>query len=201
MASHPSIFVPCKLCLNFSEVFLILLAVINVVLLGLMLAFEFKQKGFTWNGYKTVTLITLELFQVEMIFNFAVVNPNSSFRVLLQTVEIATRGVVFFLVAMYFLKRSSRILLHKQKWTTATNWMLVVVILIFVVIEIVCGVTVYTKDRNDYNVCSGLTDLFLQLDQSLVLVFFIVLAYFISIRIKEQRQLSAKLQLDNREKN
>ncbi len=141
-----------------------MIAVINIVLLGMMLAFEFKQKGFTWNGYKTITLITLVLFQVEMFLNFVVVDPNDSFRVLLQTIEVATRGVVFFLVAMYFLKRSSRILLNKQRWTTATNWMLIVVILIFVIIEIVCGVTVYANGVTDYTVCRGLTDLFLQLD-------------------------------------
>lgn len=42
--------------------FLTVIAVINMLLLGLMLAFEFKQKGFTWNGYKTITLVTLVLF-------------------------------------------------------------------------------------------------------------------------------------------
>lgn len=99
-----------------------------------------------------------------MLFNFAIVDPNDSFRVLLQTGEEATRGVIFFLVAMYFLKRSSRILLNKQRWTTATNYMLIVVLLIFVVVEIICGVTVYANDVTDYTVCRGLTDLFLQLD-------------------------------------
>ena len=60
-------------------------------------------------------------------------------------------------------------------------------LLIFVVIEIVCAVTVYKNNVNDYTACLGWTDLLLQLDQTLILLFFIVLGYFISRQINEQK--------------
>jgi hypothetical protein len=54
------------------------------------------------------------MFCLIMFINFAFVKASSSSRVLLQTLEEFIRGVIFFLVAMYFLKRSSRILKNKK---------------------------------------------------------------------------------------
>lgn len=142
-----------------SEIFLMIAAVINLLVLALMLQYEFRLKSFTWQGYKTITLMCLVLFEVLMLINFAFAKTSHSFRVMLQTVEEGTRGVIFFLVAMYFLKKSSKILKNKQRWAKATNWFLLVVLCIFVGIEIVCGVTIYKFDRTDYNACKGLTDL------------------------------------------
>lgn len=65
---------------------------------------------------------------------------------------------------MYFLKRSSRILKNKHKWTKYTNWFILIVLVIFVAIEIVCAITVYQNNVNDYTACLGWTDLLLQLD-------------------------------------
>lgn len=133
----------------------------NLVTLTLMLGFELKIKGFTKNGFKNVTLISLLIFKILMFINFAFVKASSSTRVLLQTFEDFIRGVIFFLVAMYFLKRSSRILNDKKKWTKLTNWFILIVLVLFVVIEIVCAVSVYSNDVNDYTACLGWTDLFL----------------------------------------
>ena len=54
---------------------------------------------------------------------------------------------------MFFLKRSSKILNHKRHWATATNWFILIVLVIFVAIEIVCAVTVYSQNVNDYTAC------------------------------------------------
>jgi hypothetical protein len=95
------------------DIFFTVACVLNLLVIILMFAFELKIKGFTKNGFKNVTLISLLVFEILMLINFAFVRASSSFRVLFQTVEEFIRGVIFFLVAMYFLKRSSRILNNK----------------------------------------------------------------------------------------
>lgn len=87
---------------------------VNILTIGLMFGFEMKIKGFQKNGFKNVTLISMLMFCVIMFINFAFVKASSSSRVLVQTLEEFIRGVIFFLVAMYFLKRSSRILKNKK---------------------------------------------------------------------------------------
>lgn len=117
--------------------------ILNLFALGLMLNFQFNLKSFTWQGYKTVTLLFLVLFQLLMLINFAFIDASNPTRVLIQTIEEGTRGVILFLVAMYFLKKSSKILLHRHRWTYITNVFLLIVLIIFIVIELICGFTVY----------------------------------------------------------
>ena len=180
------------------NVCLLVASVFNGAVLGLMLSYEIKQEGFKWNGYKALVLGTLLLFQVLMFINFAFANQDSSFRVLLQTFEELTRGVAFFLVAMYFLKKCSKILNNKGRWVSISNIMVGLFFLFFVVTEIGCGIAVSANHINDFTACSNFTNLFLQCDQTLVLVFFFSMAVFITKRIKEQRMISVEQNLNAR---
>ena len=94
-----------------------------------------------------------------MLIDFAFLDASNPTRVLMQTFEEGIRGVVLFLVAMFFLKKSSKILLNKQRWSKITNIFVLVILLIFVVIEFICGFTVYVQDRTDYDACTGSVDL------------------------------------------
>ena len=171
--------------------------IFNSLVLGLMLNFEIKQRGFSWQGYKAVILLVLLFFQILMWINFAFAKQFYTFRVVLQTFEQGMRGICFFLVAMYFFKKSSKILNNKHRWIKITNVMILCVLIIFVT-EAICGLTLGSKPISDITECRGPTNVLLQFDQVLVLGFFIVLAYYISTRISEQRKLSSELQLDGR---
>lgn len=146
------------------EIGLVIAPILNLFVLALMLRFQFRLKSFTWQGPKTAILMFLVFFQLLMIVNFALVEARAPFRVLLETIEEGTRGVILFLVAFYFLKKSSKILLNKQRWATITNIWLCIVLGIFVGVEVVCGFYVYLQDRTDYDACLYLSDLMLQFD-------------------------------------
>ena len=121
-----------------------------------------------------------------MIFTFSFIDATLPFRVLLETLNEGVRGLILFLVAMYFLKKSSKILKDRHMWGRITNYYIGVVFITFVAVEVICGIYVYAADRTEFNSCCYLTDLMLQVDMVLVLTLFFVMAIFISRRIKEQ---------------
>jgi hypothetical protein len=155
----------------------------NSIALGLMLGYEYRQKHFTWYSIKSVILLTLLFFQLLMLINFGFAKQTNSFRVILQTVEEFIRIAIFFQVAFYFLKRASKILNNKARWTTILNWMVAIVLFLFVATEAYSITAVLKFNLNDFNVCNRLPVLVFQIDETLVIVFFYILAYFISQRI------------------
>lgn len=148
-----------------------------------MLGYEYRQKHFTWYSIKSVILMTLLFFQLLMLINFGFAKQTNSFRVILQTVEEFIRIAIFFQVAFYFLKRASKILNNKARWTTILNWMVAIVLFLFVATEAYSITAVLKFNLNDFNVCNRLPVLVFQIDETLVIVFFYILAYFISQRI------------------
>lgn len=148
-----------------------------------MLGYEYRQKHFTWYSIKSVILLTLLFFQLLMLINFGFAKQTNSFRVILQTVEEFIRIAIFFQVAFYFLKRASKILNNKARWTTILNWMVAIVLFLFVATEAYSITAVLKFNLNDFNVCNRLPVLVFQIDETLVIVFFYILAYFISQRI------------------
>jgi hypothetical protein len=130
-----------------------------------------------------VILLTLLFFQLLMLINFGFAKQTNSFRVILQTVEEFIRIAIFFQVAFYFLKRASKILNNKARWTTILNWMVAIVLFLFVATEAYSITAVLKFNLNDFNVCNRLPVLVFQIDETLVIVFFYILAYFISQRI------------------
>jgi hypothetical protein len=81
--------------------------------------------------------------------------------VLLETLNEGVRGLVLFLVAMFFLKKSSKILKDRHMWGRITNYYIGVVFIIFVGVEVICGLYVYAANRNEFNACLYPTDLML----------------------------------------
>lgn len=128
----------------------------NSIALGLMLGYEYRQKHFTWYSIKSVILLTLLFFQLLMLINFGFAKQTNSFRVILQTVEEFIRIAIFFQVAFYFLKRASKILNNKARWTTILNWMVAIVLFLFVATEAYSITAVLKFNLNDFNVCNRL---------------------------------------------
>lgn len=170
----------------------------NSVALGLMLGYLYQQKGFTWWSIKTVILLSLCFFQLLMLINFAFAKQTSPFRLILQSFEEFVKIVIFFQVAFYFLKKASKLLNNKARWAKILNWMIGVVLFLYIATEAYSVTAILKFNLNDFNVCNKLPVLVFQVDESLVIMFFFILAYFISQRIEEQMELNKELKLSLR---
>ena len=167
----------------FRQVLFTLIPIGNAIALGLMLGFLYKQKSFTWWSIKTVILLTLLFFQLLMLVNFGFAKLTSPFRLILQTFEEFVRIAIFFQVAFYFLKKASKLLNNKARWASILNWMIGVVLFLYVATEVYSVTAIVKFNLNDFNVCNRLPVLIFQIDETLVILFFFILAYFISRRI------------------
>ncbi len=65
------------------------------------------------------------------------------------------------------------------------NWMIAVVLFLYVATETYSVTAILKFGLNDFNVCNRLPVIVLQIDETLVILFFFILAYFISQRIEE----------------
>lgn len=72
------------------------------------------------------------------------------------------------------------------------------VLVLYLGTEIYSLTAIVKFNLNDFNVCNRLPVLIFQIDESLVIMFFAILAYFISQRIKEQMELNKELKLSFR---
>jgi hypothetical protein len=76
--------------------------------------------------------------------------------------------------------------------------MISVVLFLYIATEAYSVTAILKFDLNDFNVCNKLPVLVFQVDESLVIMFFFILAYFISQRIEEQMELNKELKLSLR---
>jgi len=118
-----------------------------------------------------------------MLINFGFAKQSSPFRLILQTFEEFVRIAIFFQVAFYFLKKASKLLNNKARWAKILNWMIALVLFLYIATEIYSVTAIVKFNLNDFTVCNKLPVLVLQIDESLVILFFFILAYFISQRI------------------
>jgi len=133
-----------------------------------------------------------------MLINFGFAKQSSPFRLILQTFEEFVRIAIFFQVAFYFLKKASKLLNNKARWAKILNWMIALVLFLYIATEIYSVTAIVKFNLNDFTVCNKLPVLVLQIDESLVILFFFILAYFISQRIQEQMELNKELKLSLR---
>ena len=76
--------------------------------------------------------------------------------------------------------------------------MIGVVLFLYVATEVYSVTAIVKFNLNDFNVCNRLPVIVFQIDETLVILFFFILAYFISQRIQEQMELNKELQLSLR---
>ena len=76
--------------------------------------------------------------------------------------------------------------------------MIGVVLFLYIATEAYSVTAILKFNLSDFNVCNRLPVLVFQIDDSLVIMFFFILAYFISQRIEEQMELNKELKLSLR---
>lgn len=87
---------------------------------------------------------------------------------------------------------------NKARWAKILNWMIAVVLLLYIATEAYSVTAILKLNLNDFNVCNKLPVLVFQIDEGVVIIFFFILAYFISRRIEEQMELNKELKLSLR---
>ena len=100
----------------------------------------------------------------------------------------------------FFIKMSSKLLRQKQKWLTIYKTLWRVALLIFIVVEIVVLIKVAKDQITEVTICDNSTYLFLQLSNSLLLVAFGILGFFINKRVDEQKEAESQYEIAFRQK-
>ena len=144
-----------------------------------------KHKGFTWWSMKSVILIFLMLFQLLTFIHYSIASVET--RVIFLILEMGVRGLIYYLVALFFLKRSSKLLQNKQRWANVMNKLLIVVLLVYLITACYCLSLVFAENITEERLCDGYIDILMQSDCFLVIVVFVVMGGFINKRITEQQ--------------
>lgn len=95
------------------------------------------------------------------------------------------RGVLFYLIALFYLRQTYKILKNKNRWTSIMNKLLVLMLLVFVVTGGYCILLVMKKKLSEVTLCNSYIDVVIQSDISFVLIVFTFLGAYISRRIYE----------------
>jgi hypothetical protein len=106
-------------------------------------------------------------------------------RVFLQTLEEACRTVVFFLMMEFFIKMSSKLLRHRKLWLNIHKTLWSIGLLIFVFIELFVIVEVAKEQVTDQTQCDNSTYLIMQVSNTILLVAFVILGFFVNKRVIE----------------
>jgi len=106
-------------------------------------------------------------------------------RVILLLLEMGIRGILYYLVALFFLKRSSKLLANKRRWANLMNKLLIVVFGVYIVTACYCLSLVFAKKITEDRLCDGYIDILMQSDCFLVIIVFLIMSAFITKRITE----------------
>lgn len=107
-------------------------------------------------------------------------------RIFLQTFEEGCRTMVFFLMMEFFIKMSSKLLKKRKQWISIYRVLWRVALLVFIFVELFVIIAVAREQITDSTMCDNSTYMVMQTCNTVLLVAFIILGYFIDKRVSEQ---------------
>lgn len=95
--------------------------------------------------------------------------------------------MVFFLMMEFFIKMSSKLLKKRKQWIAIYRVLWRVALLIFIAVELFVIIAVAREQVTDETLCDNSTYMISQIGNTVLLVAFIILGYFIDKRVSEQK--------------
>ena len=90
---------------------------------------------------KSIIVYLLAIFQVLMFFHYAL--ATEEIRIVVLLLEVGMRGMIYYLVALFFLKRSAKLLRNKKRWSSIMNKLLVGILIIYFATAVYCLAKVF----------------------------------------------------------
>ncbi len=160
---------------------------------------ERKHRGFTWISMKSVILELLMVFQLLTFFHYAI--AGDEIRIVFLILEMGVRGFIYYLVALFFLKRKAKLLKNKKRWASLMNKLLIVVLMIYIATACFSLYIVFADEITEQRLCNGYVDILMQSDCFLVIIVFIILGAFITKRISEQQTTAVTTPMEQIKRN
>jgi len=90
---------------------------------------------------KSVIVYLLAIFQVLLFVHYAL--ATEEIRIVVLLLEVGIRGMIYYLVALFFLKRSAKLLRNKKTWANIMNKLLIGILIIYFATAIFCLAKVF----------------------------------------------------------
>lgn len=111
---------------------------------------------------------------------------TDTWRIIFQTIAYGSIALIYMLVALFFVRKSSKLLKDKQMWNSIVKWTFLACTIIFIISEVYCLTVIFVRKANVYNICLSFTDLLMQCNSTLAVGVFGGLSIFTGLRLGEQ---------------